>query len=42
MLASIFNLGKAIVGKSLQWLNQKLQEWSRPTDGRGVLDTVVA
>ena len=40
MLSSIFNFGKAIVEKSLQWLNQRLQEWSRPTDGRAVLDTV--
>ena len=36
MLASIFDFGKAVVRKSLQWLNQKLQQWSRPTDGRAV------
>ena len=33
MLAAIFNFGKAIVRKGMQWLNQKLQQWSRPTDG---------
>jgi putative transposase len=40
MLAPIFDCGKAIVRKGIQWLNQKLQQWSRPTDGRAVLETV--
>ena len=40
MSAAIFNLGKIIVRKSVQWLNQKLQQWSRPTAGTAVLDTV--
>jgi transposase InsO family protein len=40
MLTSIFNFGKALVRKSLEWLNQKLQQWTQPTDGRAVLDTV--
>ncbi len=40
MLATIFNFGKAIVHKGMQWLNQKLQQWSRPTDGYAVMETV--
>src|SRR5512141_733554 len=40
MLAALFNIGKAIVRKGVQWLNEKLQQWSRPTDGRAVLETV--
>jgi hypothetical protein len=41
MLAPIFDCGKAIVRKGIHWLNQKLQQWSRPTDGRAVLETVI-
>ncbi len=40
MLAAIFNYGKAIVHQGVQWLNQKLQQWSRPTAGTAVLETV--
>jgi hypothetical protein len=40
MLATIFNFGKVLVRKGIQWLDQKLQHWSRPTDGRAVLETV--
>src|SRR4051812_26571956 len=40
MLATIFNFGKAIVRKGMQWLNQKLQLWSRPTNGQAVLESV--
>src|SRR5712692_3209073 len=40
MLATIFNFGKTIVRKAVRWLNQKLQQWSRPTDGHAVVDTV--
>ncbi len=40
MLAAIFNFGKAIARKGVQWLNQKLQQWSRPTDGHAVMETV--
>ncbi len=27
MLATVLSIGKAIVRKSVQWLNQKLQQW---------------
>jgi hypothetical protein len=40
MLAAIFNFGKTIIRKGVQWLNQKLQQWSKPTSGTAVLDTV--
>src|SRR4051812_30523836 len=40
MLATIFNLGKRIVRQGVQWLNQKLQQWTRPTEGRVVLESV--
>jgi hypothetical protein len=40
MLAAVFNFGKTIVRKGIHWLNQKLQQWSRPTDGRAVPETV--
>jgi putative transposase len=39
-LAAIFNFGKAIVRQGVQWLNQKLQQWSRPTAGMAVLECV--
>jgi putative transposase len=38
MLAAIFNFGKAMVRQDVQWLNQKLQQWSRPTAGTLVLE----
>ncbi len=41
MLATLFSFGKAIVRKGVQWLNQKLQQWSRPIDGRAVPEAVV-
>src|SRR5579859_3265240 len=40
MLAALFNFGKAIVRKGIQWLNQKLQQWTQPADGSVVLETV--
>src|SRR5207248_2387189 len=40
MLAAIINVGKTVVRKSVQWLNQKLQQWSKPTAGTVVLDSV--
>ena len=40
MLAAVINFGKTIVRKSVQWLNQKLQQWSRPTTGIAVLESV--
>jgi hypothetical protein len=39
-LAALFIFGKAIIRKGLQWLNQKLQMRSRPTDSRAVLEAV--
>jgi putative transposase len=40
ILAAIFSVGKASVRKGVQWLNQKLQQWTRPNDGTVVLETV--
>src|SRR5258706_13478482 len=40
MLTALFNFGKAIVRKGMQWFNRKLQQWTKPTDGSIVLDTV--
>ncbi len=40
MLATIFNIGKAMVRQSVQWLNRKLQQWTRLTDGTTALETV--
>src|SRR3981081_3576426 len=40
MLAAMFNFGKAIVHKGVQWLNQQRQHGSRPRDGHAVLETV--
>ena len=40
MLAAIFNFGKAMVRQGVQWLNQKLQQWSQPTAGSAVLECV--
>ena len=40
MLAVLFNVGKEIVRQGIQWFNQKFQEWTKPTDGRAVLETV--
>ena len=39
MLAALINVGKAIVRQAIQWFNQKLQEWTQPTDGSTVLET---
>ncbi len=40
MLAAFFIFGKTIVRKAVEWLNQKLQAWSRPTEGRAILEIV--
>src|SRR5260221_7881356 len=40
MLTALFNFGKAIVRKGMQWFNRKLQQWTKPTDGSIVLETV--
>ena len=40
MLTALFNFGKAIVRKGMQWFNRKLQQWTKPIDGSVVLETV--
>jgi len=40
MLAALFNFGKAIIRKGVQWINQKIQQLTKPTDGSAVLETV--
>ncbi|MEP7285792.1 MAG: integrase core domain-containing protein [Chloroflexota bacterium] len=40
MWAALVNFGKAIVGQGMQWLNTKLQKWTKPRDGSAVVETV--
>src|SRR5258706_576220 len=40
MTVSIVNLGKAIMRKGVAWLNQKFQQWTRPTNSPMVLETI--
>ena len=40
MLTAVINFGKGLIRTGMVWVNQKLQELSRPLDGTTMLDTV--
>lgn len=40
MVAAVFNFAKAIVRKRVRRFDQKLQQWTQPTDGRAVAEAV--
>src|SRR5256885_8923377 len=40
MWRRLWNLGKAVISQGLTWLEQKVQQWTKPTDGSAVLEMV--
>src|SRR5437868_12786997 len=40
MWRTLWNLGKAAINQGLAWLEQQVQQWTKPTDGSAVLETV--
>src|SRR5215218_1889843 len=40
MWRRLWNLGKAVISQGLAWLEQKVQQWTQPTEGSAVLETV--
>src|SRR5579871_4344743 len=40
MLATVFEFGKSLVRGAMQWLNQKIQQWTRPSNGNVVFEAL--
>lgn len=40
MLATVFECGKSLVRRAMQWLNQKVQRWTKPSNGNVVFETL--
>jgi len=40
MLATVFEFGKSLVRSAMQCFNQKIQQWTKPSNGNIVFETL--